>query len=36
MKKLLALAAAVGAVVVVKRKKDRQSSDVWHNATRPS
>jgi hypothetical protein len=36
MKKLLALAAAVGTFVMVKRKKGQESSDVWQQATRQS
>jgi hypothetical protein len=35
MKKLLALAAAVGALVLVRRRKGSGSSDVWRDATRP-
>jgi hypothetical protein len=35
MKKLLAIAAAVAAVVAVKRRKGKDSSDVWRQATRP-
>lgn len=34
MKKLLAIAAAAVAVVVLKRKKDQGNVDVWREATR--
>ncbi len=33
VKKLLALAAAVAAIAVVKRKKGQQSTEVWRQAT---
>ena len=36
MKKVLALAAAIGAFVVVKRKKGQDNADVWKQATRQS
>jgi hypothetical protein len=35
MKRVLALAAAVGALVLLKRRKGSGSSDVWRDATRP-
>jgi hypothetical protein len=34
MKKVLALAAAIGAFVMVKRKKGQESAGVWQQATR--
>jgi hypothetical protein len=34
VKKLLAVVAAVGALVVVKRKKSQGSAEVWRQATK--
>jgi hypothetical protein len=34
VKKLLAVVAAVGALVAVKRKRGQESTDVWRQATK--
>jgi hypothetical protein len=34
VKKLLAVVAAVGALIAVKRRKGHESTDVWRQATK--